>query len=117
MRSSPHPGSSIFALGSFQKSPVAGPSALPTPGNHSQNAAQVFLKDLSLSTSGTYEKSFRVGGQRYSHIRDPRRGVPGESAVQVTVLAPSTFDSEVWAICTSHEIGNDAGWLFMPWNF
>jgi len=57
----------------------------------------VFLKDLSLSTSGSYEKSFRAGGRRYSHIMDPRRGVPAESAVQVTVIAPRAIDSEVWA--------------------
>ena len=52
---------------------------------------------MSLSTSGSYEKSFRVDGHRYSHIMDPRRGAPAERAVQVTVLAPRTIDSEVWA--------------------
>jgi thiamine biosynthesis lipoprotein len=57
----------------------------------------VFLKDLSLSTSGSYEKSFRVGGHRYSHIMDPRHGAPAEGAVQVTVITPRAVDSEVWA--------------------
>ena len=71
--------------------------SIADPWDHRKNAAQVFLKDLSLSTSGSYEKSFRAGGRRYSHIMDPRRGVPAESAVQVTVIAPRAIDSEVWA--------------------
>ncbi len=50
--------------------------------------AQVFLKDMSLSTSGVTRNHSVSGGHRYSHIMDPRRGVPAESAVQVTVIAP-----------------------------
>lgn len=90
-------GSSIYGLGNPPDEPRGWPISIADPWDHRNNAAQVFLKDLSLSTSGTYEKSFRVGGHRYSHIMDPRRGVPAESAVQVTVIAPRTVDSEVWA--------------------
>lgn len=90
-------GSSIFGLGNPPEEPRGWPISIADPWDHRKNAAQVFLKDFSLSTSGSYEQSFRVGGHRYSHIMDPRRGVPAESAVQVTVLAPRTFDSEVWA--------------------
>ena len=90
-------GSSIYGLGNPPDEPRGWPISIADPWDHRNNAAQVFLKDLSLSTSGTYEKSFRVGGHRYSHIMDPRRGVPAESAVQVTVIAPRTIDSEVWA--------------------
>ena len=71
--------------------------SIADPWDHRKNAAQVFLKALSLSTSGSYEKSFRAGGRRHSHIMDPRRGVPAENAVQVTVIAPRAIDSEVWA--------------------
>lgn len=35
-------------------------SAIADPWDHRKNAAQVFLKDLSLSTSGSYERSFRA---------------------------------------------------------
>jgi len=90
-------GSSIFALGSPPEEPRGWPLSIADPWDHRKNAAQVFLKDLSLSTSGSYEKSFRVGPHRYSHVLDPRRGVPAETAVQVTVIAPRTIDSEVWA--------------------
>jgi thiamine biosynthesis lipoprotein len=90
-------GSSIFGLGNPPGEPRGWAVSIADPWDHRKNAAQVFLRDLSLSTSGSYEKSFRVAGHRYSHIMDPRRGVPAEGAVQVTVIAPRAIDSEVWA--------------------
>jgi len=90
-------GSSIFGLGNPPEEPRGWPMSIADPWDHRKNAAQVFLKDQSLSTSGTYEKSFRAAGHRYSHIMDPRSGAPAESAVQVTVIAPRAIDSEVWA--------------------
>lgn len=90
-------GSSIFGLGNPPEEPRGWPISVADPWDRRKDATQVFLKDLSLSTSGTYEKSFRASGHRYSHIMDPRRGVPAESAVQVTVIAPRAMDSEVWA--------------------
>ena len=90
-------GSSIFGLGNPPEEPRGWPISIADPWDQRKNVAQVFLKDLSLSTSGSYEKSFVAGGHRYSHIMDPRHGVPAESAVQVTVIAPRAIDSEVWA--------------------
>lgn len=90
-------GSSIFGLGNPPEEPRGWPIGIADPWDHRKDAAHVFLKDQSLSTSGTFEKSFRVGGHRYSHIMDPRRGAPAESAVQVTVIAPRAIDSEIWA--------------------
>jgi thiamine biosynthesis lipoprotein len=90
-------GSSIFGLGNPPDEPRGWAISIADPWDHRKNAADVFLKDSSLSTSGSYEKSFRVGGHRYTHIMDPRSGVPAENAVQVTVIAPRVIDSEVWA--------------------
>jgi thiamine biosynthesis lipoprotein len=90
-------GSSIFGLGNPPDEPRGWAVSIADPWDHRKNAAQVFLKDVSLSTSGSYEKSFRAGGHRYSHIMDPRRGVPAENADQVTVIAPRAIDSEIWA--------------------
>lgn len=90
-------GSSIYGLGSPPDETRGWPINIADPWDHRKNAAQVFLKNLSLSTSGNYEKSFRLGGHRYSHIMDPLRGVPAESTVQVTVLASHAIDSEIWA--------------------
>jgi FAD:protein FMN transferase len=90
-------GSSIFGLGQPPDEPRGWPINIADPWDHRKNAAELFVKDESLSTSGSYEKSFRVGGHRYSHIMDPHRGAPAEGTVQVTVIAPRTIDSEVWA--------------------
>ncbi len=90
-------GSSIFGLGTPPGEPRGWPINVADPRDHRKNAAEVFLNDMSLSTSGNWEKSFRAGGHVYSHIMDPRRGFPAEGAVQVTVLAPRAIDSEVWA--------------------
>lgn len=90
-------GSSVFGLGNPPNETRGWPISIADPWDHRKNAAQVFLKNTSLSTSGSYEKSFRVGGHRYSHIMDPRHGAPAEGAVQVTVIAPRAIDSEVWA--------------------
>lgn len=40
--------------------PRGWPISIADSWDHRKNAAQVFLKEISLSTSGTYEKSFRV---------------------------------------------------------
>lgn len=68
------------------------------PRDWTRTAAEVVLRDESLSTSGDYEKFFEAGGKLYSHIMDPRTGYPAASGVvSVSVVAPSTLDSEVWA--------------------
>jgi FAD:protein FMN transferase len=90
-------GSSIFGIGNPPQEPRGWSINIADPWDHRKNIAQVFLKDQSLSTSGSSEKSFRAGGHRYSHIMDPRLGVPAENAVQVTLMAPRALDSEVWA--------------------
>jgi thiamine biosynthesis lipoprotein len=60
-------------------------------------AAEVFLKDESLSTSGSYEKFFVAEGKTWSHIMDPRTGYPSQGTLSVSVISPRALDSEVWA--------------------
>jgi thiamine biosynthesis lipoprotein len=59
--------------------------------------ADVLLKDASLSTSGTAEKCFWSEGIMYSHVIDPRTGLPLQVTSQVSVVAPRALDGEVWA--------------------
>ena len=89
-------GSSIYGLGAPPDEPQGWRIAIRAPGQAKQHAAEVFLKDTSLSTSGSYEKFFWVEGRRYSHIMDPRTGYPAQGVVSVSVVAPRTIDSEAW---------------------
>jgi thiamine biosynthesis lipoprotein len=90
-------GSSIYGLGAPPDSPRGWPVDIRDPWHPRQKAADVFLKDMSMSTSGSYEKFFRAEGRIYAHIMDPRTGYPAQGSVAVSVVAPRTIDSEAWA--------------------
>jgi len=89
-------GSSIYGLGAPPDDPAGWQVPLRTPDHPGQTAAEVRLKDMSISTSGSYEKFFRAGGKIYAHIMDPRTGYPARGASSVSVMAPRTIDSEAW---------------------
>ncbi len=55
------------------------------------------LRDAALSTSGNYENFFEVNGRRYSHILNPRTGLPVEGIAACTVIAPTCAESDAWA--------------------
>jgi thiamine biosynthesis lipoprotein len=89
--------SSIYGLGAPPDEPRGWEVSIRDPKNSRRAVAQVYLKDMSLSTSGSYEKFFQADGRTYSHIMDPRTGYPAQGTVSVSVVAPRTIDSEAWA--------------------
>ena len=89
-------GSSIYGLGAPPEEPRGWPADIRDPSGPRETAATAFLKDMSLSTSGSFEKSFQIHGRTYSHILDPRTGCPARRAGSVSVVAPRTLDSEAW---------------------
>lgn len=88
--------SSIYALGTPPQESRGWKVSIPHPRDPRRNVAEYFLKDESLSTSGTAERFFVAGGVTYSHIMDPRSGMPARGMLSVSVLAPKTIDSEAW---------------------
>jgi thiamine biosynthesis lipoprotein len=90
-------GSSIYGMGAPPTEPKGWRIEIRDPQNPNKTAAEVFLKDTSMSTSGSYEKFFRAEGRIYAHIMDPRTGYPAQGSVSVSVIAPRTIDSEAWA--------------------
>ena len=90
-------GSSIYGMGAPPSEPEGWRIPVRAAGDPDKPAAEVFLKNMSISTSGSYEKFFWAGGRTYSHIFDPRTGQPAQGASSVSVMAPRTIDSEVWA--------------------
>jgi thiamine biosynthesis lipoprotein len=89
--------SSIYGLGAPPDEPRGWEVSIRDPKNSRRSVAQVFLKNMSLSTSGSYEKFFQADGRTYSHIMDPRTGYPAQGTVSVSVVTPLTIDSEAWA--------------------
>jgi thiamine biosynthesis lipoprotein len=49
------------------------------------------LCNVSLSTSGDYERFVTLGGVRYGHIMNPQTGRPTQDPGSVTVVAPSAM--------------------------
>lgn len=88
--------SSMYGLGSPPQEPRGWRVALPDPRDARKTLAEVFLRNESMSTSGTSEKFFVAGGKTYSHIMDPRTGYPVEGMLSVSVIAARTLDSEAW---------------------
>jgi thiamine biosynthesis lipoprotein len=88
--------SSIYGIGAPPSEPKGWRVAIRHPQDVSKTVEEVFLKDMSMSTSGSYEKFFRAGGRVYSHIMDPRTGYPAKGMLSVSVVAPRTIDSEAW---------------------
>jgi len=89
--------SSIYGIGVPPDSPRGWRIQIRDPRNEEDTAGQVYLKNDSISTSGGYEKFFWADGRMYSHIMDPRTGFPSQGVLSVSVVAPATIDSEIWA--------------------
>jgi thiamine biosynthesis lipoprotein len=78
-------GSTIYGLGSPPDS-SGWEIEIQDPIDHSKPAAKISLNNRALSVSGSYEKFFEVDGVRYSHIMDPRTGLPVQGLLSVAVI-------------------------------
>jgi thiamine biosynthesis lipoprotein len=85
--------SSVYALGS-PPGKDGWKVLVPKPGRRSSSITEVTLRDQSLSTSGSYEKFFRLNGKTYCHIMDPRTGYPVQGMLQTTVIAPTATETD-----------------------
>jgi thiamine biosynthesis lipoprotein len=90
--------SSIYALGSPPGE--RGWKVTVRDPYDARKAADVFhLQNYSLSTSGSYEKFFKIGGKTYCHIMNPHTGWPVENMLSTTVLAATGTETD--ALSTS----------------
>ena len=90
-------GSSIYAIGTPPDEKRGWRMSIRDPRDERKTVQEVFLKNESMSTSGSYEKFFRAEGRIFSHIMDPRTGFPAPGMLSASVIAPKTIDSEAWA--------------------
>jgi thiamine biosynthesis lipoprotein len=87
--------SSMFAIGAPPSEPRGWKVEIRDPRG-GPPAAEIYLRDESLSTSGSYEKFFQAEGKTYSHVMDPRTGWPAQGIAQVSVVAATGLDTEAW---------------------
>ncbi|MDG6777210.1 FAD:protein FMN transferase [Thiomicrorhabdus sp. zzn3] len=68
------------------------------PAHPQQAIAEIDLRgDMSIVTSGTYQRFFEWKGRRYSHILNPNSGYPAESLASVTVMHPDATTADAAA--------------------
>ena len=89
-------GSSMYGLNTPPEEPRGWKVVIRDPKRAERHVAELYLKNESMSTSGSYEKFFQAGKRIYSHIMDPRTGYPAQGMYSVSVLAPRGIDSEAW---------------------
>ena len=58
----------------------------PDKESKQSNLVTVHLNDMSLVTSGSYERYYTAGGKKYHHIIDPLTLFPAEYITSVTIL-------------------------------
>ena len=73
--------------------------AIRDPRRAGQVSAVLPLADVSISTSGDYERFFEKDGVRCHHLLDPRTGVSPLGVHSVTVLADDGLTSEAMSKC------------------
>ena len=100
-------GGDIYALGN-----PAGKSGweigIRDPRNYNGIIDVIKVKNKAVATSGDYEKFFFKNGKRYSHIIDPRSGMPAGGLVSVTVIAETSLEADALAT-TLFVLGKEQG--------
>jgi thiamine biosynthesis lipoprotein len=85
--------SSIYALGS-PPGARGWKITVRDPYDGHKPADVIHLQNYSLSTSGSYEKFFRIGGKNYCHIMNPHTGWPVQGVLSTVVLAATGTDTD-----------------------
>lgn len=68
------------------------------PRNKSEVVATLELEgDVSIVTSGDYERFFDYQGKRFHHIINPETGLPAATARSATVIAPNATLADAWS--------------------
>ena len=78
------------------------------PAKEKKYIAWLSVSDMSVVTSGNYEKFIIIDGKKYGHIIDPKTGYPVEGIQSVTLVSPDAELSD--ALATSvFVLGVDKG--------
>ena len=93
-------GGNIYALG-----PPPGKDGwvvgIQDPFDSSKSMIEIVVREQGVATSGDYERFFEIGGKRYSHIIDPRTGVPSTGVKSSTVVSGDAATADALATAFS----------------
>lgn len=64
------------------------------PYDNEPPIAFVELCGAALATSGPARRGFRIAGERYSHVIDPRTGQPVDTHASISVIAPTAMEAD-----------------------
>ena len=81
------------------------PVAIADPKADAENdppIAELMIHDRAVATSGDYRRGFEIAGRRYSHIVDPRTGLPADDVISSTVVARDA--AEAGALATAFSV-------------
>jgi len=93
-------GGNIYALGNDLqgKSWIVN---IKDPQDNNNYIRQIKASNLSISTSGGYERYSLVNGRKYSHIIDPRTGFPVNHFSSVTIVSQSPLFADALSTALS----------------
>lgn len=75
----------------------------------SETFAVAGISDMSVVTSGVYERHFKLDGKNYHHILDPETGYPYDNGlISVTILSESSADGDALST-TCFSLGLERG--------
>jgi thiamine biosynthesis lipoprotein len=94
--------SSIYALGA-PPGKEGWEISVCHPFDRRKTVCRLRLQNLSISVSGDLEKFFESNGKIYSHIMDPRNGMPTEDRLMTVVISSSATQGD--ALSTSFLVG------------
>ncbi len=78
-------GGDLYAIGLYNGKPWK--AGIKNP--RGEGALGVLgMTELSMSTSGDYERYYEIAGRRYCHIIDPMKGVPASELMTVAIITP-----------------------------
>lgn len=72
-----------------------------SPEDNADPIARVLVRGRAVATSGDYRRGVTIDGRHYSHIVDPRTGVPAQDIISSTVIASNPADAGALATAFS----------------
>jgi thiamine biosynthesis lipoprotein len=73
----------------------------PAKSENNRVIAKLVLSDMAVATSGDYERFYKIGGRRFSHIFNPATEQSTDSLSSVTIIAPDGISADALSTAVS----------------